>query len=188
MTSAAKSNPSTGLSKTAAAGIVAGVLGASMLLGMRNAPAPFHPGIRRWYKRLAKPSYTPPDPVFGGAWPLLSTSFAVGGYRLLRAPSSPARNVAAGLWLANAGMIGGWTEIFFRRHDLNASTAAAGAMAVGTGAYVVTAWKVDRVAAATAVPLVAWLGFATLLTERIRERNPAFDGVRDSRSPNPSLD
>ncbi len=28
-------------------------------------------------------------------------------------------------------------------------------------------------AAALAVPFVAWLGFATLLAERIRERNPA---------------
>lgn len=161
-----------GLSPLAAGAVVAGALGVTAWLGMRNAPAPFHPGIRRWYKRLDKPAYTPPDPVFGAAWPILETGLAVGGYRLLREPAAPARNLAVGLWLLNVGMIGGWTELFFRRKELGPSAIASGAMiATGAGLVAVSA-KVDRTAAVTAVPYVAWLGFATLLAERIWEKNP----------------
>jgi benzodiazapine receptor len=47
-----------------------------------------------------------------------------------------------------------------------------GAMIVSGAAYVAAAAKADRPAAATAVPFVAWLGFATLLAEQIWERNP----------------
>ena len=162
-----------GLSRTAAVAIVAGVLGASALIGRRNAPDPSHPGIRRWYKRLDKPAYTPPDAAFGAVWPVLEVGLGVGGYRLLRRPLGHTRNAAIGLWLVNTAMIGVWTELFFRRKALGASAAASAAMiATGTG-YVATAARVDRPAAALAVPFVAWLGFATLLAERIRERNPA---------------
>lgn len=156
-----------GLSRIAAAGVVLGVLGASAWIGRRNAPDPSHPAIRRWYRLLAKPAFTPPDTVFAMAWPMLEAGLGVGGYRLLRRPAGAARNTAVGLWLANTGMIGGWTELFFRRHRLGASTAAAGAMIATGGAYALAARKVDRVAAVSAVPFVAWLGFATLLAERI---------------------
>ena len=162
-----------GLSRPATLAVVAAALGVGAVLGMRNAPGPAHPRIRRWYERLGKPRYTPPDAVFGGAWPILETGLAVGGYRLLRKPAGPARNAAVGLWLLNVGMIGGWTELFFRRKQLGASALASGAMVASAAGLVVASARVDRVAAATAVPFVAWLGFATLLAERIREKNPS---------------
>ena len=162
----------TGLSRPAALAIVTAVLGVSALVGRRNAPDPSHPGIRRWYKRLDKPAYTPPDAAFGAVWPVLEVGLGVGGYRLLRQPASDARNVAVGLWLVNTAMVGGWTQLFFRKKALGASTAASAAMVVSGAGYAVAAARVDRPAAVTAVPFVAWLGFATLLAERIRERNP----------------
>ena len=157
----------------AAAAIVALVLGASAVLGRRNAPDPSHPGIRRWYGRLDKPAYTPPDAVFGAVWPVLETGLATGGYRLLRQPSGPARNAAVGLWLLNSAMVGGWTGLFFREKRLAASAVASGAMVATSTAYAAAAVRVDRPAAAAAVPFAAWLGFATRLAERIRRDNPA---------------
>ena len=162
-----------GLSRPGAAAIVALVLGASAVLGRRNAPDSSHPGIRRWYKRLDKPAYTPPDAIFGTVWPVLETGLAIGGYRLLRQTSGPARNAAIGLWLLNTAMVGGWTELFFREKRLGASAAASGAMVATSAAFVATAARVNRPAAAAAVPFAAWIGFATLLAERIRRDNPA---------------
>lgn len=162
----------TGFSPLPALGAVGAVLGASALVGRRNAPDPSHPAIRRWYRRLDKPGFTPPDAAFGAVWPVLETGLAFGGYRLLRRQPSPARNVAVGLWLLNTAMVGGWTQLFFRGKRLGASTAASGAMVVTAAAYVAAAAKVDRPAAAVAMPFVAWLGFATLLTERIWRANP----------------
>ena len=114
-----------GFSPLVAGGIAGGVLGLSALIGRRNAPDPSHPRIRRWYARLDKPGFTPPDKVFGAVWPVLETLAAVGGYRLLRQPTSPARNASVALWLGNSAMIGGWTELFFRERRTGASTAAA---------------------------------------------------------------
>jgi benzodiazapine receptor len=172
-----------GMSRPAAFATIAAVLGASAVLGRRNAPDPSHPGIRRWYKRLDKPSYTPPDAAFGAVWPILETGLAVGGYRLLRQPAEAPRNLAVGLWLLNTAMVGGWTELFFRKKKLGTSAIASAAMIVSGTGYVAAAAKVDRTAAATAVPFVAWLGFATLLAERIWERNRRTeDGADDTRA------
>lgn len=163
----------TGLSPWAAGAIVAGVLGASAVVGRRNAPAPDHPRIDRWYHRLDKPGFTPPDAVFGAVWPVLETGLAAGGYRLLRAAPGPRRNAGVGLWLLNSAMVGGWTELFFRRRRLGGSAvASAGMLATGT-AYALVARQVDRVAAATAVPFVLWLGFATVLAGSVWRRNRA---------------
>jgi tryptophan-rich sensory protein len=160
-------------STLAALGTVGLVLGISAIVGRRNAPDPSHPDIRRWYRRLDKPGYTPPDVAFGAVWPVLETGLAVGGYRLLRQPAGRMRNTAVGLWLLNTAMVGGWTQLFFRERRLGASAAASGAMVATGAAYVATAANVDRPAAALAVPFVAWLGFATLLAERIWRDNPA---------------
>ncbi len=160
-----------GASAILAGAIVVGVLGANALLGLRNSPDPRHAGISIWYHRLRKPSFTPPDLVFGAVWPILEAGMAIGGYRLLRKPPSRQRNAALGLWLGTNAMIGGWTEIFFRRHALATSTAAAAAMTGASAAYVATAARVDRPAALAGIPLTLWLGFATLLADGVRRRN-----------------
>nr|AGU10182.1 hypothetical protein [uncultured organism] len=67
-----------GMLPLVAGGIVMGVLGLSAVIGRRNAPDPSHPGIRKWYRHLDKPGFTPPDAVFGIAWPMLEAGLAVG--------------------------------------------------------------------------------------------------------------
>lgn len=163
--------PSKGLSPLAALGTIAVVMGASAVVAMRNTPDPLHPKIRKWYRRLDKPAFTPPDAVFGAAWPVLESGLAFGGYRLLRHPPSASRNTAMGLWLVTTAMVGGWTQIFFGEKKLGASAIASGAMLATGAGYVASATRVDRPAAVAAVPFVAWVGFATLLAEQVWERN-----------------
>jgi translocator protein len=167
-----------GLSPLTAGSVVAAVSAGSMLVGRRNAPDPSHPAIRRWYNQLSKPGFTPPDAVFAVVWPLLETGLAVGGYRMLRTAPSASRNASVGLWLITAGLIGGWTELFFRKHAIGSSAVASGAMLLSAAGYVVATHKVDRLAQRTAMPLVAWLGFATVLTTCVWQRNRPAPGTR----------
>jgi tryptophan-rich sensory protein len=166
----AASSPAGALSSLSALGVIGMVLGASALAGQCNAP---NDAIRRWYQRFDKPGFTPPDRAFGAVWPVLEAGLAVGGCRLLRRPSGPACDAAIGLWLVNTAMVGGWTELFFRKRRLGASAAASAVMVATSSAYVATAARVDRSAAAAGAPFAAWLGFATLLAERIWRDNAA---------------
>ena len=160
-----------GLSPVAAAAIVAGAMALTAWSGQRFSPTPGHPRTRRWYRLLDKPGFTPPGPVFGAGWGLIESVLAFGGYRLLRgAPSAP-RNAAVGLWVLNNLLIAGWSGLFFGRRALGPSALTAGGMIAVAGGYAAVALKTDKVAAATALPLIGWLGFATLLAEEVWRRN-----------------
>jgi translocator protein len=86
------------VSPATAALVVGGVWLLNGLVSRRYSPDPSHPDIRRWYKRLDKPGYKPPDPVFGAVWPVLTTLLSVGAYRLLRQPQTAERDTAVALW------------------------------------------------------------------------------------------
>ena len=160
-----------GLSSVTAGAIVAATVVGAVAIGSRSSPTPDHPRTRRWYKDLDKPSYNPPAPVYAVAWTGIQAGLAYGGYRLLRRPASSQRTLALTLWGINQAAIAGWSEIFFGHRAPGAGTLAAGAM-IGTSAgYVAAAAREDDIAAATGVPLVAWVSFATLLAEEIWRRN-----------------
>ena len=69
-------------------------------------------------------------------------------------------------------MIAGGTDLFCRERRFGTSPAAAGTMPAGPAALAATAWKIDRPAALSVVPLAAWLGFATVLAGEVWRRNP----------------
>lgn len=165
-----------GLSPAWAAGLAVGAVTAAALIGSRSSPTPDHPRTRRWYRRLDKPGFTPPPGVYAVAWTGIQASLAYGGYRLLRAAPSPARNRALALWSANQVGIGGWSAVFFGRRAPGWGTAASAALGAGAVGYVAAADAVDRPAARTGIPLVAWVGFATLLSEEIWRRNSPTPG------------
>ena len=159
------------LSAAAALAVIGGAMALTAWSGQTFSPTPLHPRIRRWYRMLDKPGFTPPGPVFGAAWGAIESILAYGGYRLMRRGSSPSRNAALGLWLANNLLIAGWSGLFFGRRQLGVSTLTAAGMIAVAGGYAATAYKTDKLAAATALPLIGWLGFATLLAEEVWRRN-----------------
>jgi tryptophan-rich sensory protein len=117
-----------------------------------------------WYLALREPPFKPPDWVFPLAWVGIEAGLATAAYRLLRATPSAQRSTALALLGWNVFMIGGWSRLFFKRHDLGVSTAVAATMVASSVAFVKAAKPVDRTASRAGMPLVGWLGFATVLT------------------------
>lgn len=138
--------------------------------GARNGPQ--RPSTAAWYARLRKPGYTPPGPLIGAAWGVLETLLAATGYRLLRAPASTARDGAVAAWALTLVGLAGYPWLFFRRRRLASSTGAAGAMLASAAGLAYAARKADPPAAAMTIPLLLWLGFATVLSEELWRRNP----------------
>ncbi len=150
--------------------VAAAAVLAAAVTGARNGPQ--RPSTAAWYALLRKPGYTPPGPLIGAAWTVLETLLAATGYRLLRAPTTATRNAALGAWGLTLTGLAGYPWLFFRRKRLASSTAAAGAMLASATGLAYAAREVDRPAAAMTVPLLLWLGFATVLSEELWRRNP----------------
>jgi tryptophan-rich sensory protein len=110
--------------------------------------------------------------VIGPVWITLEVLLATTGYRLLRAPSTPLRAAAVASWGMTLVGLAGYPWLFFRKKRLAASALTSASMLVSATGLAVAAREVDKPAAAMTVPLMAWLSFATLLSEELWRRNP----------------
>lgn len=160
-----------GLPPAAAAAIAASAYVVPYALSRSTSPSPDHPRVFLWYRLLRQPSFKPPDLAIPIAWVAIETGLAWAGYRLLRRRRSPKRDRALALLAGNVLGIGGWSRLFFGSRNLPASTVASAALGVAATAFVAQTSRVDRQAAVASVPLVLWVGFATVLTAAIWRKN-----------------
>ena len=160
-----------GMNKPSAILVAGSALALAALSGKRSSPSPDHPRTAAWYATLHKPAFTPPGPVFGGAWAVLYPLLGWAGYRLLTAPSSTPRTAAITAWAANVAAIGAHPYVLFRRKQLGASTALLTAEVGAAIGLVAASSKVDRSVAFSQVPLLLWAAFADVLNEELWRQN-----------------
>jgi translocator protein len=159
------------INRPLAAAIASNAFLVPLALSLGSVPSAKHPRTMLWYTSLREPSFKPPDWVFPVAWTGIEAGLALAGYRLLRAARHPVKARALALWGWNVFMIGGWSRLFFKRHALAVSTAAAASLIATSAALVKEAKKVDVPASKAALPLLGWVTFATVLTATIWHLN-----------------
>ena len=133
-------------------------------------------GVRGWYRTLDRPSWNPPDAVFGPVWTTLYGLMGASLVRIVRAREQPepaSRQIALGLFAAQLALNGAWSWIFFRRHALGAALAEILVLWCAIVATIGATARVRPSAAALLLPYLAWVSFATVLTAEIWRRNRA---------------
>ncbi|MEC9368660.1 MAG: TspO/MBR family protein [Pseudomonadota bacterium] len=127
----------------------------------------FRPG--NWYKTLDKPSWTPPDWLFGPVWTVLYIMIAVAGWIVWsNARTSPAMTV----WFVQLGLNAVWSFLFFGLHLTGLALLDIGLMWLASAAFAVMVWPFQPVAAWLFVPYLGWLAYAFALNFAIWQRNP----------------
>lgn len=131
------------------------------------------PSIPTWYAGLAKPSFNPPNAVFGPVWTTLYVLMALAAWRVWRSGVSDRRaGPALALYAAQLGLNVAWSVIFFGLHKPGL---ALGEVALLLAAILATAaafWRLDRLAGLLMAPYVAWVAFASALNFAIWRLNP----------------
>lgn len=137
------------------------------IAGLLGVPATRDALKSGWYNQLRKPSFAPPEAVYGPAWTLL---YGLQGYALRElwrhrdTPQGRAALLAFGTQLAlNAA----WSKVFFGKRSTRGGLVAAVALLIAVIWAIERSAKVSDGAAAALLPNAAWVGFATLLTGAI---------------------
>lgn len=120
--------------------------------------AMFMPGA--WYAGLAKPSWTPPDWLFGPAWTVLYVMIAIAGWLIWRAQGP---GLALALWGVQLVLNAAWSWLMFGRHDILAALVDVAALWLSIAALILAAWSVSQTAALLLLPYLAWVSFAAAL-------------------------
>ena len=121
-----------------------------------------------WYESLVKPSWNPPNAVFGPVWTILYVMIAIGGW-LLWQHGRP--RVAIALWGAQMILNALWSYLFFGLKQPGVAFAEIVVMWLVIGALVIVSWRHSRAASLLFVPYLLWVSFAAVLNFTIWRLN-----------------
>ena len=128
--------------------------------------------IDAWYRNLHKPSWQPPDRLFGPVWTIiigLSAWSAVIGWR--HASTQSGQILIAVLFVLNVGFNVGWSYCFFfiRRPDIALREVAG--LWLSIAVLIAALAPVSGLGAALLVPYLIWVSFASYLNLTIVRLN-----------------
>jgi translocator protein len=129
--------------------------------------AQFTPGA--WYATLNKPSWTPPNWLFGPVWSMLYLMIAIAGWLVWRAEGV---GVTLAVWAAQLAANAAWSWIMFGRHEIGLAMADITLMWVLITTFVVLTWTRHRTASLLFLPYWAWVSFASALNFALWRLNP----------------
>ena len=130
--------------------------------------------IGPWYRDLRKPSWQPPDWLFGPAWTTILGLAAWAFVLAWRGADAQGQVLVAALFLVNGALHLLWSPLFFKwkRPDLALAEVAFLWASVLTLAVFLRPYS--ELASWLVVPYLAWVSFATILNYVIARMNAPF--------------
>jgi tryptophan-rich sensory protein len=130
------------------------------------------PNVRTWYPRVRKPSWSPPNWLFGPVWTLLYLLMGVALYLVWRLGwENPDVRVALILFGAQLALNVLWSVIFFGWHRLGWALLEIAALWVLILLTLIQFYRLQPVAGLLLVPYLLWVTFATILNGTVWSLN-----------------
>jgi translocator protein len=122
------------------------------------------PKIQGWYATIVKPSFNPPNWLFGPVWTLLFLMMAYAVYRIWRLEAqTPGRSAALVTFYLQLALNFGWSLAFFGMESPLLGLVVIAPFLALIIVTIVQFRPLDRMAALLLVPYAAWVSFATVL-------------------------
>jgi translocator protein len=139
-------------------------LGAAVLGSLWTTPA-----LRPWYASLSKPSWTPPNWLFGPVWTILYVAMAIAAWRVWQKVGLTA--VPMQLFVLQLLLNVGWSAVFFRLRSPGLAFAEIVMLWLAILATSIGFWKVVPAAGWLLLPYLIWVSYATALNFSIWRLN-----------------
>jgi tryptophan-rich sensory protein len=127
------------------------------------------PNIATWYAGLAKPTWNPPNWIFGPVWTALYISMAVAAWLVWR---------QGGLWqwplalfAIQLALNAAWSWLFFGFHAPGAAFIEVVVLLAAIVATSTAFWRYSLAAGILMVPYLGWVSFASVLNFTIWQMN-----------------
>jgi benzodiazapine receptor len=121
------------------------------------------PNLSPWFAGLSKPSFYPPNWVFGPVWTALYLLMAFALWRILRLRRSKMRTVALFLLFLQLALNAAWSWMFFWAHSPLLGLINIVPQVLIIVATIIFFARLDRLAGWCLAPLLAWITFASVL-------------------------
>jgi len=129
--------------------------------------------IGPWYRGLQKPSWQPPDWLFGPAWTTIFALIAIaGGLAWNRADPAERLDLVVLPFAVNLALNVAWSFLFFRLRRPRLAFLEVLALWASIVWLLASLWQVSATAGALVVPYLLWVSFASVLNRTIIRLNP----------------
>ncbi len=125
-----------------------------------------------WYAALDKPSFQPPDVVFGVIWPLNFLALAGTGLVVAQRASTAAALIVLAVLVVSVVLALSWAYLFYVPHRLDAAAWSLAGAAVLTWVLLVLEARVAWWLGVLLTPYAGWLSIATALAFGYARLNP----------------
>lgn len=127
--------------------------------------------VKTWYTTLNKPSFTPPNWVFGPVWTGLYVLMGVAAWRVWCNARPHQARAPLTLFALQLALNLAWSVVFFGAHRVGGAVAVVVSLVAAILATVVAFRRIDGLAALLLVPYALWVAFATALNIAVWRMN-----------------
>lgn len=117
-----------------------------------------------WYPSLAKPSFNPPNWIFGPVWTTLYVLMGIAAWRVWRTTGPEIARGPLSVFALQLAVNLGWSVAFFGLRNIGLAVAVILTLDLLVLVTALMFRRIDRPAALLLVPYLAWIAFATVLT------------------------
>ncbi len=127
--------------------------------------------VHTWYPRLIKPSWTPPDSIFGPVWMVLYAAMALAAWLIYRKEGWQRAQGPLTLWGIQLILNAFWPGCFFALRNPRLGTLEIAALLIMVLATTWAFYRRDKTAGFLMLPYCVWGTYATALTFTIWRLN-----------------
>jgi translocator protein len=129
------------------------------------------PKIGTWYATLAKPSWNPPNWIFGPVWSALYCCMAIAAWLVWWQDGFSGATLPLALFAVQLVLNVLWSCIFFGLEKPGLAYGEVLVLAAAIAATMIAFWQRSNIAGILFVPYLAWVSFASFLNFTIWRLN-----------------
>ena len=127
--------------------------------------------VKTWYTTINKPSFTPPNWVFGPVWTVLYVLMGVAAWRVWCKARPDQLRVPLALFAVQLALNLAWSVVFFGAHRIGGAVVVIVGLEAAILATMVAFRRIDGLAALLLVPYALWVAFAAVLNVAVWKSN-----------------
>ena len=119
--------------------------------------------VPEWYATLNRPSFNPPNWLFGPVWTTLYLLMGISLFLIWKQSASKERNLAIFVFLLQIALNFFWSFIFFYYNLIGFALFEIIVLWISIASMLVLFYKIKPLAAYINIPYLLWVTFATIL-------------------------
>jgi tryptophan-rich sensory protein len=124
-------------------------------------------GIDTWYVDLTKPTFNPPNYLFGPVWTTLYILMGISFFGILKSPKTELRKKAIMIFCIQLFLNFCWSFLFFNFQLLGLAFIEIIFIWVSIVMMIILYFEINKTAAILQIPYLLWVSFASILNGSI---------------------